>query len=127
MVTRSIRARTTALNDAQLAMLQTMLEEQRRFRIEQLAAAAEPHQAQPVRTEADLEVQETILRGARLALTDVESALDTHLPRQLRAMRALRYDDAAGTARGAAAGGPVHAVPAQRRRRSVTPVRRWAR
>ena len=75
MVTRSIRASTTALNDTQIAMLQAMLEEQRRFRIEQLAAAAEPHQAQPVRTEADLEVQETILRGARLALTDVESAL----------------------------------------------------
>jgi DnaK suppressor protein len=70
VVTRSIRASTTVLTDAQLSMLRGMLEEQRRFRIEQLAT--EPQLA---RTAADQEVQETILHGARLALREVESAL----------------------------------------------------
>jgi DnaK suppressor protein len=72
VATRSIRANTTVLTDAQLSMLRGMLEEQRRFRIEQLATATEPQLA---RTEAAQEVQETILHGARLALREVESAL----------------------------------------------------
>jgi DnaK suppressor protein len=74
MVTPSIRQCTTpTLTDSQFAMLHDMLEEQRRFRIEQLTATADTQRAM---TEADLEVQETILHGARLALTELESALD---------------------------------------------------
>jgi DnaK suppressor protein len=50
-----------------------MLEEQRQFRIDQLTEAApEPW----TMSEAELEIRETILRGAQLALADVESALD---------------------------------------------------
>ena len=74
MATRSIRARTTFLTDAQRVMLQDMLDEQRRFRIEQIEQLTEATGPQ-ARTEADIEVQETILRGARIALGEVESAL----------------------------------------------------
>ncbi len=76
MVTRSIRARTTVLTDAQLEMLQAMLQEQRRFRIEQIEAATEPEREPTARSAADEEVEQTILRGARVALREVESALD---------------------------------------------------
>lgn len=59
----------TVLDAEHMMMLHDMLEEQRRFRLEQLAAPPVPM------SDAELEVQETILFGARLALTDVEAAL----------------------------------------------------
>ena len=65
--------RTTALAGDQLTMLHDMLEEQRRFRIEQLT---EPTPPPWTMSPAELEVRETILHGAQLALADVESALD---------------------------------------------------
>jgi DnaK suppressor protein len=73
MVTPSIRQCTTpTLTDSQFAMLRDMLDEQRQFRIEQLAPSVAPQRAM---TEADLEVQETILRGAHLALNEIDAAL----------------------------------------------------
>lgn len=61
------------LSAEQLAMLHDMLEEQRRFRIEQLTAPApEPG----TMSDAEREIRETILHGAQLALADVEAALD---------------------------------------------------
>jgi DnaK suppressor protein len=66
-------AAPTTLSGDQLEMLQDMLEEQRRFRIDQLT---EPAPAPRTMTEVELEIRETILRGAQLALADVESALD---------------------------------------------------
>ena len=62
-----------ALSGAQQAMLHDMLQQQRRFRIEQLT---EPTPEPWAMSEAELEVRETILHGAQLALADVEAALD---------------------------------------------------
>jgi DnaK suppressor protein len=64
---------TRALSGEQLVMLHTMLEEQRRFRIEQLT---EPPPEPWTMSEPEFEVHETILHGAQLALADVEAALD---------------------------------------------------
>jgi RNA polymerase-binding transcription factor DksA len=57
-------------------MLRTMLEEQRRFRTDQIAAvrAALPPAGRPP-TAADREVTSAILRAARIALRDIEAAL----------------------------------------------------
>jgi DnaK suppressor protein len=65
--------RSSQLSGEQRAMLHSMLEEQRRFRIEQLAEAV-PRPG--TMSDAELEVRETVRRGAQLALADVEAALD---------------------------------------------------
>ncbi len=72
MIIRSTGAVTgPTLSDEQLAMLRALLDEQRQFRVEQLAAAISTDDG----TDADHEIQDTILRGARLALADIEAAL----------------------------------------------------
>ncbi|HEY7049666.1 MAG TPA: TraR/DksA family transcriptional regulator [Jatrophihabitantaceae bacterium] len=64
---------TRALSGEQFVMLHHMLEEQRRFRIEQLT---EPPPQPWTMSEAEFEVHEAILHGAQLALADVQAALD---------------------------------------------------
>lgn len=66
-------AAPTTLSGDQFAMLHDMLEEQRRFRLDQLT---EPAPEPWTMSEAELEIRETILHGAQLALADVEAALD---------------------------------------------------
>ena len=61
------------LSGDQLAMLHDMLHEQQQFRLDQLT---EPAPAPWTMSEAELEIRETILHGAQLALADVQSALD---------------------------------------------------
>jgi DnaK suppressor protein len=64
-----------ALSGAQLSMLSAMLDEQRQFRVEQLVqhgAVSVP--STRARTEADQEISDTILRGARVALVEIEAA-----------------------------------------------------
>jgi RNA polymerase-binding transcription factor DksA len=58
-------------------MLRGMLEEQRRFRIEQIANAQPPDSGRFGRqlTAADREINAEILRAARVALRDIEAAL----------------------------------------------------
>lgn len=77
MVTRSTRPRTTAngggLSGKRLDMLREMLIEQRQFRLEQLTGDTALRRPS---TEADLEVQATIMIGAHSALRDVEEALE---------------------------------------------------
>ncbi len=65
-----------ALGQPQLSMLRAMLDQQQRFRLEQLAAL-DRHWFRPSarRTAADLEVQRTLIIGARAALADVQAAL----------------------------------------------------
>jgi DnaK suppressor protein len=73
-MTRHIAARsTTGLSGQQLIMLRDMLQEQRRFRVEQLS---EPPPQSRTMSAAELEVRETVLHGGQLALADVEAALD---------------------------------------------------
>jgi RNA polymerase-binding transcription factor DksA len=66
-------AAPTTLSGDHLEMLHEMLEEQRQFRLDQLTEPAPPPWTM---SEAELEVRETILHGAQLALADVETALD---------------------------------------------------
>jgi len=64
------------LTAAQREMFRTMLEEQRRFRVAQLAA--DPPASLPVprhETAADREVGTAILEAARVALRDIDAAL----------------------------------------------------
>lgn len=58
------------LTTKQLAMFRAMLEEQRRFRVDQLTAAASP-----APTAAAREVAQAILHAARVALRDIDAAL----------------------------------------------------
>jgi len=73
MIHSPAAGRSITLTGEHLVMLHDMLEEQRRFRIEQLTEAPPPPRTM---SEAELEVRETILHGAQLALADVEAALD---------------------------------------------------
>lgn len=58
------------LTPKQLTMFRAMLDEQRRFRIDQLTAAQIP-----APTEAAREVARAILQAARVALRDIDAAL----------------------------------------------------
>ncbi|HEX3816519.1 MAG TPA: TraR/DksA C4-type zinc finger protein [Mycobacteriales bacterium] len=73
--TRSGRTRT--LDPPQYSMLRAMLEEQRRFRTDQIAHASPSDGTRNGRppTDADREVTSAILRAARIALHDIEAAL----------------------------------------------------
>lgn len=77
MVTRPTQPGMTgnisALGSEQVKMLREMLIEQRQFRLEQLSGDSA---LQRPTTEADLEVQKTIMIGAHSALRDVEEALE---------------------------------------------------
>lgn len=64
-------ARGTQLSPSQLAVLRGLLEQQRRFRLDQLEQL---QQAGP-RTAADREISESLVIGARAALRDVIDAL----------------------------------------------------
>lgn len=65
--------KSAALRGDQLAMLRHMLEQQRRFRIDQLT---EPAPAPGTMSQPEFEVREAVLSSAQLALADVEAALD---------------------------------------------------
>jgi DnaK suppressor protein len=65
--------KSAALRGEQLAMLRNMLDQQRRFRIDQLT---EPAPAPGAMSQPELEVREAVLHSAQLALADVEAALD---------------------------------------------------
>lgn len=58
------------LTPQQLTMFRAMLDEQRRFRIDQLTAAGIP-----APTDAAREVAKAILQAARIALRDIDAAL----------------------------------------------------
>ena len=64
-------ARRAGLTAAHRVMLRTMLEEQRRFRVAQLAE----HPVARYATPADREVGTAILDAARVALRDIDAAL----------------------------------------------------
>lgn len=64
-------ARGAQLTQTQLAVLRGMLEQQRRFRLDQLEQL---QQAGP-RTGTDREINESLIAGARAALHDVVAAL----------------------------------------------------
>lgn len=59
----------------EVAMLHAMLEQQREFRLDQLAQLDRGDVPGRRRTDADLEVERSLRAGARRALTEVESAL----------------------------------------------------
>lgn len=61
-------------SEAQEAVLRGMLEQQRRFRLEQLTQLHRPGAPGPLGT-ADREIRTSLARGARAALHDVQSAL----------------------------------------------------
>jgi len=65
--------KSAALRGNQIAMLRNMLDEQRRFRIDQLTEPAPPPGTM---SQPELEVREAVLSSAQLALADVEAALD---------------------------------------------------
>jgi DnaK suppressor protein len=65
--------KSAALRGDQLTMLHDMLDEQRRFRIDQLT---EPAPQPGTMSQPELEVHEAVLSSAQLALADVEAALD---------------------------------------------------
>lgn len=58
------------LTAAQMTMFRAMLDEQRRFRVDQLTVARSP-----APTEAAREVARAILEAARIALRDIDAAL----------------------------------------------------
>lgn len=66
---------------AHLSLLHAQLEDQRRFRVDQLAALSEPHPPLPApRTDTaaraeDPEITAMLAAGARRALADIETAL----------------------------------------------------
>lgn len=62
------------LTTDQLAVLRTMLEEQRAFRIDQLAQLHRPEPKGPL-SSADPEIFRSLDAGARAALRDVQAAL----------------------------------------------------
>jgi DnaK suppressor protein len=64
-------ARGTQLSPPQLTVLRGMLEQQRRFRLDQL----EQLQQSGPRSEADREISESLVAGAHAALRDVVDAL----------------------------------------------------
>ncbi|MDT4926830.1 MAG: DnaK suppressor protein [Pseudonocardiales bacterium] len=73
--TRStLAARGEPLSDNQLAVLRSMLEEQRSFRIDQLAQLHLPGPHGPL-SSTDPEIFSSLAAGARSALRDVQSAL----------------------------------------------------
>jgi DnaK suppressor protein len=59
----------------ELAMLRSMLEQQREFRLEQLERLKRGAVRRRPRTPADIEVDQSLRRGARSALYEVEHAL----------------------------------------------------
>ena len=63
-----------ALSDHEMADLRVMLEEQRDFRLEQLAQLHRPDPHGPL-SSANPEIFRSLADGARAALTDVQSAL----------------------------------------------------
>ncbi|MGX7678936.1 TraR/DksA family transcriptional regulator [Jatrophihabitans sp. DSM 45814] len=65
----------SALTDVQLAALASMLEQQERFRLEQIAELTAPERSGRVQNDAALEIRATILFGARTALADIQLAL----------------------------------------------------
>lgn len=71
---RAIDPIRPALTDAQLTMLRHMLEQQRAFRLEQLAELHRPGVPGPLGS-ADDEVFTSLAAGARAALRDVQNAL----------------------------------------------------
>ncbi len=72
-MTRTLPApQRAALTPGQLAMLRTMLEEQRTFRVDQLRQLHEP--GSPL-SSTDPEVVRSLTAGARAALHDVQAAL----------------------------------------------------
>jgi DnaK suppressor protein len=73
MIRRTAAGSTTTLSGQQLMMLHDMLQEQRRFRVEQLS---EPPPEPWTMSAAELEVRENVLHSGQLALADVEAALD---------------------------------------------------
>lgn len=62
------------LSPDQLAALRTMLEQQRDFRLEQLAALRRPGAQGPLAS-PDPEIYDSLVSGARAALHDVQGAL----------------------------------------------------
>jgi RNA polymerase-binding transcription factor len=65
--------KSAALRGDQIAMLRNMLDQQRRFRVDQLTEPAPPPGTM---SQPELEVREAVLSSAQLALADVEAALD---------------------------------------------------
>lgn len=65
---------TRPLTTSQLDSLRAMLEQQRRFRLEQLAEL-QSGEAGPARTEGERQVTDSLVAGARAALRDVLDAL----------------------------------------------------
>jgi hypothetical protein len=74
MTRSTLAARGEPLSDGQLAVLRSMLEEQRAFRVEQLAQLHLPGPHGPL-SSTDPEVFRSLAAGARAALRDVQSAL----------------------------------------------------
>jgi DnaK suppressor protein len=68
------RGTSTALNPEQLETLRKMLEQQRAFRLEQLAQLRRPAANGPL-SSADPEILRSLVAGARAALQDVQAAL----------------------------------------------------
>lgn len=62
------------LSPDQLAVLRAMLEQQRAFRVDQLAQLQRPEPGSPLGT-TDPEIFDTLVSGARIALHDVQAAL----------------------------------------------------
>ena len=62
------------LSERQLAELRAMLEEQREFRLEQLAELHEPAPHSPLGS-TDPEIVRSLVSGAREALRDIQAAL----------------------------------------------------
>lgn len=71
---RAIDLIRPSLTDSQLTMLRHMLEQQRAFRLEQLAELHRPGRPGPLGS-ADDEVFVSLTTGARAALRDVQNAL----------------------------------------------------
>ena len=72
-MTRTTLPRQPELSPRQIAMHQALLEQQREFRVEQIAQLRLP--AAGPQTSADAEIVTSLLTGARAALHDIRAAL----------------------------------------------------
>jgi RNA polymerase-binding transcription factor DksA len=71
-MTRTILSSQPDLSPEQIAVQRALLEQQREFRVEQIAQL---HRTAGPETSADAEITESLLRGARAALRDIRAAL----------------------------------------------------